>query len=154
VGEADCKAVPADESSSMTSTQTALASHKGLSRGTAFFMQAGPLARACKRGHRVVRTTPASLSPSISVYAALDSVVYVWRALVHAGDRAECADEQGPHQAAEWSEAPEMETGRWGDSNQPTHMLKTGSGSREICGGGCSVGGVDCKAVPADESAA
>jgi hypothetical protein len=33
VGVSDCKAVPADESSSMTSTQTALGSHKGLSRG-------------------------------------------------------------------------------------------------------------------------
>jgi hypothetical protein len=37
------------------------------------------------------------LSPSLSVCATLGSVVYVWRALVHAGDRAECTDEQAPH---------------------------------------------------------
>jgi hypothetical protein len=49
---------------------------------------------------------------------------------VHAGDRAKCADEQGAHQAAESSEAPEMQVGRWG-LQQPTHdMLTTGSGRR------------------------
>jgi hypothetical protein len=65
-------------------------------------------------------------SPPLSVCATLGCVVYVWRALVHASDRAECADEQGPHQAAESSEATDLEEGRRGFKQAPRHMLKTG----------------------------
>jgi hypothetical protein len=93
------------------------------------------------------------LSPSLSVCGTLGSVVYVWRALVHAGDRAACADEQGPHQAAESSEAPEMEAEKRG-FHKPIRHAKTTARAAEGVGGGGSVGGADCKAVPADESAA
>jgi hypothetical protein len=78
VGGADCKAVPADESSSMTSTQTALASHERPVRGDyGIVFCPRPLASACNIMATESSQDHSRLSPSLSVCATLGSVVYV-----------------------------------------------------------------------------
>jgi hypothetical protein len=76
VGGADCKAVPADESSSMTSTQTALSSHKGPARGDyGIVFCPRPLAWACNIIATDSNQDHSRLSSSLSVCATLGSVV-------------------------------------------------------------------------------
>jgi hypothetical protein len=70
---------------------------------------------------------------------------------VHAGDHAECADEQGPHQAAESSGPREMEQKRRGSHKLIRHA-KDGLGKQRGLGEAAAWEGADCKAVPADES--